>query len=130
MQATIAPLLRSYRTLPPGIFRDTMEMAQAIIAAQTFGGRLDDTEHMLAVACAPSIRSDAQSQADDKRKRPAKLAPSLKPKCRSLKPWRAPAAWCGSASRPLHHRGAPRRRNEFGTALEAAQPAPGTWENR
>ena len=49
MQATIAPLLRSYRTLPPGIFRDTMEMAQAIIAAQTFGGRLDDPEHMLAV---------------------------------------------------------------------------------
>ena len=49
MQATIAPLLRSYRTLPPGIFRDTMEMAQAIIAAQTFGGRLDDPEHMLAI---------------------------------------------------------------------------------
>ena len=49
MQATIAPLLRSYRTLPPGIFRDTMEMAHAIIAAQTFGGRLDDPEHMLAI---------------------------------------------------------------------------------
>jgi Sulfotransferase domain len=49
MQATIAPLLRSHRTLPPGIFRDTMEMAHAIIAAQTFGGRLDDPEHMLAV---------------------------------------------------------------------------------
>jgi hypothetical protein len=49
MQATIAPLLRSYRTLPPGIFRDTMETADVIIAAQTFGGRLDDPEHMLAV---------------------------------------------------------------------------------
>lgn len=49
MQATIAPLLRGHRTMPPGGFRDAMAMAYATIAERTFGGRLDDPEHMLAV---------------------------------------------------------------------------------
>ncbi len=49
MHATIYPVIKGWPTREPGHFRDTMEMDQEIIVAQTFGGRLDDRDHALAV---------------------------------------------------------------------------------
>ncbi len=49
VHATIYPVIESWPAREPGHFRDTMEMAQEIIIKQTFGGRLDDRDHALAV---------------------------------------------------------------------------------
>ncbi len=49
VHATIYPVIMSHEEREPGHFRDTMEMAQEIIVAQTFGGRLDDRDHAIAV---------------------------------------------------------------------------------
>jgi hypothetical protein len=49
VHATIYPVIKSWQTREPGYFRDLMEMADEIIVQQTFGGRLDDREHALAV---------------------------------------------------------------------------------
>ena len=49
VHATIYPVIESWPTREPGHFRDTMEMAHEIIVAQTFGGRLDERDHALAV---------------------------------------------------------------------------------
>ncbi len=49
VHATIYPVIESWPSREPGHFRDTMEMAQEIIVKQTFGGRLDDRDHALAV---------------------------------------------------------------------------------
>ena len=49
VHATIYPVIESWPAREPGHFRDTMEMAAEIIVAQTFGGRLDDRDHALAV---------------------------------------------------------------------------------
>jgi hypothetical protein len=42
-------VIKSWPTREPGYFRDAMAMAEEIIVNQTFGGRLDDREHALAV---------------------------------------------------------------------------------
>ena len=49
VHATIYPVVESWRTCEPGRFRDTMEMAWQIVVEQTFGGRLDDRDHAIAV---------------------------------------------------------------------------------
>ncbi len=49
VHATIYPVILSWPEQEPGHFRDTMEMAQELIVEQTFGGRLDDRDHALAV---------------------------------------------------------------------------------
>ncbi len=49
VHATIYPVIVSWRARESGHFRDTMEMAEEIIVKQTFGGRLDDRDHALAV---------------------------------------------------------------------------------
>ncbi len=49
VHATIYPVIVSWRAREPSHFRDTMEMAEEIIVKQTFGGRLDDRDHALAV---------------------------------------------------------------------------------
>jgi hypothetical protein len=49
MHATIYPSMRSWPTREPGHHRDMLEMAAQIIIEQSFGGRLDDRDHALAV---------------------------------------------------------------------------------
>ncbi len=49
VHATIYPVIAGRAEREPGHFRDTMEMAHEIIVAQTFGGRLDERDHALAV---------------------------------------------------------------------------------
>ncbi len=49
VHSTIYPVIESWPAREPGHFRDTMEMAEEIIIEQTFGGRLDDRDHALAV---------------------------------------------------------------------------------
>ncbi len=49
VHATIYPVVESWQTREPGRFRDTMEMAWKIVVEQTFGGRLDDRDHAIAV---------------------------------------------------------------------------------
>ncbi len=49
VHGTIYPVIQAWPTREPGHFRDTMEMAEEIIVKQTFGGRLDDRDHALAV---------------------------------------------------------------------------------
>ncbi len=49
VHATIYPVVKSWPTREPGYFRDLMEMADELIFEQTFGGKLDDREHALAV---------------------------------------------------------------------------------
>jgi hypothetical protein len=49
VHATIYPVIMSGEEREPGRFRDTMEMAWKIIVEQTFGGRLDDRDHAIAV---------------------------------------------------------------------------------
>ncbi len=49
MHATIYPVMRDRGKKEPGHFRDTMDMAYEIIVEQTFGGRLDEPDHALAV---------------------------------------------------------------------------------
>ena len=49
VHATIYPVVESWRTREPGRLRDTMEMAWQIVVEQTFGGRLDDRSHAIAV---------------------------------------------------------------------------------
>ncbi len=49
VQATIYPSMASWPTREPGHSRDISEMAYEIIVAQTFGGRLDERDHALAV---------------------------------------------------------------------------------
>ena len=49
VHGTIYPVIESWPTREPGHFRDLMEMAEEIIVKQTFGGRLDDRDHALAV---------------------------------------------------------------------------------
>jgi len=49
VHATIYPVVESWKTREPGRFRDTMEMAWQIVVEQTFGGRLDDRDHAIAV---------------------------------------------------------------------------------
>ncbi len=49
VHATIYPVIVGWPTRESGHFRDTMEMAAEIVVAQTFGGRLDDRDHALAV---------------------------------------------------------------------------------
>ena len=49
VHATIYPVIMSGEEREPGRFRDTMEMAAEIIIKQTFGGRLDDRDHAIAV---------------------------------------------------------------------------------
>ena len=49
VHATIYPVIESWPAREPGHFRDLMEMAAEIVVKQTFGGRLDDRAHALAV---------------------------------------------------------------------------------
>ncbi len=49
VHATIYPSIESWPTREPGHHRDMLEMAAEIIVQQTFGGRLDDRDHALAV---------------------------------------------------------------------------------
>jgi len=49
VHATIYPVIMSGEEREPGHFRDTLEMAREIIVEQTFGGRLDDRDHAIAV---------------------------------------------------------------------------------
>lgn len=49
IQATILPLLQTLADIPPGPFRDTMEMARRLIVERTFGGKIDDPARLLAV---------------------------------------------------------------------------------
>ena len=47
--ATIYPAMRDRVTREPDHFHDTMDMAYELIVEQTFGGRLDDPDHAMAV---------------------------------------------------------------------------------
>ena len=49
VHATIYPVIMSGEEREPSHFRDTLEMAREIIVEQTFGGRLDDRDHAIAV---------------------------------------------------------------------------------
>ncbi len=49
VHATIYQSIESWPAREPGHHRDMLEMAQEIIVKQTFGGRLDDRSHALAV---------------------------------------------------------------------------------
>jgi hypothetical protein len=49
IQSTIFPLLRTHRDIPPGLMRDTMVMAHRLVFERTFGGRIDDPDHVLSV---------------------------------------------------------------------------------
>jgi len=49
VQATIYPRMCGWPDAPAGRRRDNMEMARRLIVEQTFGGRLDDRDHALAV---------------------------------------------------------------------------------
>ncbi|MEX2650245.1 MAG: sulfotransferase family protein [Alphaproteobacteria bacterium] len=49
IQSTILPLLRDRAEIPPGHMRDTMDMAHRLIVERTFGGDIDDPQHVLAV---------------------------------------------------------------------------------
>ncbi len=49
IHATIYPVMRDWAKLEPGPVRDTRAMANEIIVEQTFGGRLDDRDHAMAV---------------------------------------------------------------------------------
>ena len=49
VHATIYPVIMGREEREPGHLRDTMEMAAEIIVEQTFGGRLDDRGHAIAV---------------------------------------------------------------------------------
>ena len=49
VHATIYPVMRDWAKLEAGAVRDTRAMANEIIVEQTFGGRLDDRDHAMAV---------------------------------------------------------------------------------
>ncbi len=49
VHATIYPVIMGRAQREPGYFRDAMDMAHEIIVTQTFGGRLDERDHALAV---------------------------------------------------------------------------------
>ena len=49
VHATIYPRMRDRAELAPGPTRDRLDMGHALIVEQTFGGRLDDPEHAMAV---------------------------------------------------------------------------------
>ncbi len=49
VHATIYPSIESWPTREPGHHRDMLKMAEEIIVKQTFGGRLDERDHALAV---------------------------------------------------------------------------------
>ena len=49
VHATIWPAMRDRASRAAGPARDRMEMAHALIVEQTFGGRLDDADHAVAV---------------------------------------------------------------------------------
>ncbi len=49
VHATIYPAMRDRAELEPGAHRDRLDMAYEIIVAQTFGDRMDDRDHALAV---------------------------------------------------------------------------------
>ena len=46
---TIYPAMQKRHEFEPGAYRDRLEMAYEIIVNQTFGGRMEDTEHALKV---------------------------------------------------------------------------------
>lgn len=46
---TIYPVMRDRGEQPPGLTRERLDMAHEIIVEQTFGGRLDDADHAMAV---------------------------------------------------------------------------------
>lgn len=47
--ATILPAMQGYREMEPGPRRDRLEMAWRLIVEQSFGGRMADPEHAMAV---------------------------------------------------------------------------------
>lgn len=49
VQATIYPHMRDRHQTGPGSERDLLDMANEIVVEQTFGGRLDDRDHAVAV---------------------------------------------------------------------------------
>jgi hypothetical protein len=49
VHATIYPAMRDRVKKDPGQLHDTMDMAYELVVEQTFGGRLDDAEHAMAV---------------------------------------------------------------------------------
>jgi hypothetical protein len=49
VHATIYPAMRDRSKRDPGQSHDTMDMAYELIVEQTFGGRLDDRDHAMAV---------------------------------------------------------------------------------
>jgi hypothetical protein len=49
VQATIYPSMRDRHQIEPGYGRDVTDMAFEIVVEQTFGGRLDDRDHALAM---------------------------------------------------------------------------------
>ncbi|MHA1152793.1 MAG: sulfotransferase family protein [Alphaproteobacteria bacterium] len=49
VHATIYPSIEAWPAREPGHHRDMLEMAAEIIVQQSFGGRLDDRDHALAV---------------------------------------------------------------------------------
>ena len=49
IQSTIFPLLRTRNDIPPGPFHDAMAMGYRLIVERTFGGDIDDADHVLAV---------------------------------------------------------------------------------
>lgn len=49
VHATIYPRMQSWKEMDPCPARDRLEMASQLIVDQTFGGRLDDRDHAIAV---------------------------------------------------------------------------------
>ncbi len=49
VHATIYPSIMRWPAREPGHFRDMLEMAEETVVKQTFGGRLDDRDHALAI---------------------------------------------------------------------------------
>ena len=49
VHSTIYPVMRDRNETPPGQTRERLDMAYEIIVEQTFGGRLDDAEHAMAI---------------------------------------------------------------------------------
>lgn len=49
IQGTIFALLRKLDEAPPGAFRDAMAMAHRLIVERTFGGDIDDPDHVVSV---------------------------------------------------------------------------------
>ncbi len=49
VHSTIYPVMRDRDDMPPGQTRERLDMAYEIIVEQTFGGRLDDAEHAMAI---------------------------------------------------------------------------------